>query len=186
MILAVGRLVPYKGFDVLIRAGALLDPALAICIAGGGPLAAALAREAAEAGVSDRVRLLGPVGDAELAALYQRSFAVTMPSVTRAEMYGMTQVEAMSYGKPVVSTRIPRSGVSSVNIDGVTGLTVEPGNAADLASALNRLGDDPVLYATLAAGARRTVAESHGISVVGRQYADLFRRSVAEYPRRRR
>lgn len=179
LVLAVGRLVPYKGFPILIDAVAHLDPSLAVVIVGTGPLAEPLAQRIAACGAGRRVLLAGHVGDGALAALYGRAAIVTMPSVTRAEMYGMTQVEAMSHGVPVVSTAIPRSGVPFVNHDDVTGLTVAPGDAAALAAAINRIAHDPALHRRLGDGGRHSVATDHDSRRAGARYAALIRRVVA-------
>jgi glycosyltransferase involved in cell wall biosynthesis len=179
LVLAVGRLVPYKGFDVLVDASLTLDPSAAIVIVGTGPMAKALDSQARQMGTLDKVFFAGHVGDAALAALYERAAVVTMSSVTRAEMYGMTQVEAMSYGVPVVSTIIPRSGVPLVNINDVTGLTVPPNDAVALSAALSRILTEPDTRNRLGDGGRRLCAEIHDSRQAGRRYAQLIRRVVA-------
>lgn len=179
LVLAVGRLVPYKGFDVLIEAARILDPSLAVVIVGSGPLAEPLTHHAAACGVSDRVMFAGQIDDGALAALYERALIVAMPSVTRAEMYGMTQVEAMSYGRPLVSTCIPRSGVPFVNLDGITGLTVPPADSTALAAAIGRIAADPALHRRLSDGALRVCAAEHDSRQSGSRYAALIRRIVS-------
>jgi glycosyltransferase involved in cell wall biosynthesis len=174
MILAVGRLVPYKGFDVLIRAASLLDPQAAVCIVGEGPLDSELRRMISEAGLSNRVILAGRADDSALKRLFESAHVVTMPSVTRAEMYGMTQVEAMSFGCPVVSTSIPDSGVSWVNQHGVTGLIVEPADHDALAAALNQIVRDDVLHDRLAAGARSVFATEHSLKAAATHYGRIL------------
>jgi glycosyltransferase involved in cell wall biosynthesis len=180
MALAVGRLVPYKGFGILIAAARHLRPDLCVVICGTGPLRAALEADIVRHGVADKVLLLGSVNDADLASLYERARMVVMPSVTRAEMYGMTQVEAMSFGKPVVSTSIPGSGVSYVNRDGETGLIVRPGEVMDLANAMNQLVSDDELYHRLSAGALRAVHDTHDMSRPGEQLANVVREVVMQ------
>lgn len=178
--LSIGRLVPYKGFDVLIEAAKAFDGKLVSVIVGGGPLFEELQAKIEAAGVQDRVMLTGPIDDAALADLLDIAYVGCMPSVTAAEMYGVAQVEAMAFGKPVVSTRLERSGVSYVNKHDVTGLVVEPGDAEGLAVALKRLVDDPALYRRLAAGAAASFAADHDIGPISQAYATLIRRVVAD------
>jgi glycosyltransferase involved in cell wall biosynthesis len=174
LVLAVGRLVPYKGYDVLIDAARALSPDLAVCIAGGGPEAGTLTRRIVEGGLGDRVLLLGRVPASDLRALYEAASIVTMPSVTRQEMYGLTQVESLAFGKPIVSTRIPFSAVPEVNIDGVTGMIVEPANAGALADALNRIGADGAMSARMEIAARDRFLEQHQVRDFGLRYARLL------------
>ena len=125
LVLFAGRMVPYKGVDVLLRALAGIDAAAVI--AGDGPLRSEWMARARELGLADRIRFPGEVSHEELAALYHACDVFVLPSVTRAEAFGYVQLEAMACAKPVVSTRVP-SGVSWVNRDGETGLTVAPGD----------------------------------------------------------
>jgi len=184
LVLSVGRLIPYKGFEVLIDAARRLDPQLAAVIVGDGPLMGALQDAIAAAGVADRVMLAGSVDDDALADLLDLAFVGCLPSVTEAEMYGMVQVEAMAFGKPMVSTRLPRSGVPCVNRHDETGLLVEPRDPVALAAALNRLADDPILYRRLADGAAESFRTDHDIASTGRAYAELIRSVLSREPGR--
>lgn len=154
LLLFVGRLVPYKGVDVLIRALAGLDARLAVV--GDGPERAALEQLARDRGLADRIRFLGAVPDDEVLALYHACDVFVLPSVTRAEAFGMVQLEAMACGKPVISTAL-RSGVPWVNQHGTSGLVVAPGDAAALAGAIRELLGDEGMRRALGAGARRRV-----------------------------
>ena len=133
-VLFIGRLVPYKGVDVLLRAMARVDATA--WVVGDGPLRQALEGEAAGLGLADRVRFLGSLPDAEVVAHLHACDVFVLPSVTHAETFGMVQLEAMTCGKPVVSTNL-RSGVPWVNRHEETGLVVEPGDAEGLADALD-------------------------------------------------
>jgi len=175
IVLSVGRLVGYKGFDVLVASASRLADDLCVVIAGSGPLAGALQAEVVRQNAGGKVLLLGSVDDADLAALYEAAYAVAVPSVTRAEMYGVTQVEAMSFARPVVSTNIPGSGVSQVNLHDETGLVVTPGDCIELADALNRLAKDEQLYRRLSVGAERSIRETHDLSRAGGKVAALVR-----------
>src|SRR5262249_2238105 len=139
-------MVPYKGFDVLLRAMTGVN-ARAILV-GSGPLQAAWEALAVDLGVSDRVHFAGEVSSLELAALYHACDVFVLPSVTRQEAFGMVQLEAMACGKPVISTLLP-SGVPWVNRHGETGLVVPPSNVPALRSALQALIADPALRTKL-------------------------------------
>ncbi len=153
LVLFVGRMVPYKGVDVLIDA--MQGVAGTAVIVGEGPQRAALEHQSRTLGIADRVKFAGEVGDGELAALYEACDVFVLPSVTRQEAFGVVQLEAMASGKPVISTDLG-TGVGWVNQHGKTGLIVPPRDAAGLRGALQRLLGDAALRASLGnAGARR-------------------------------
>jgi len=156
IVLFVGRLVPYKGVDVLLRAMQGLDAAAVVV--GDGPLRAELEREASAIGVSQRVFFLGTVPEDALAFWYRECDVLALPSTTSAEAFGLVQLEAMARAKPVVSTSVA-SGVPWVNQDGVTGLTVPPGDADALRAALARILAAPDLRARMGEAARRRFLE---------------------------
>jgi glycosyltransferase involved in cell wall biosynthesis len=136
LILAVGRLVPYKGFDILIRAMKNIDGRLLLI--GAGPRYNALARLAASEGVESKITMLGRVED--IRPYFAAATVFVLPSVTRAEAFGIVQLEAMAAGLPVINTDID-SGVPEVCVDGVMGLTVSPQDATSLSQAIRLLLD---------------------------------------------
>jgi rhamnosyl/mannosyltransferase len=137
LVLAVGRLVGYKGFIYLLEAMRSVDATL--LLVGTGPLDAELRRAAQSYRVSDKVKFLGRVDD--LQKYYRASSVFVLPSISRAEAYGLVQLEAMAAGLPVVNTDLD-TGVPEVSIDGVTGITVPPEDANSLARAINVLLED--------------------------------------------
>lgn len=139
VILAVGRLVPYKGFDVLIEAAKYLDSDAAVVIVGGGPLQDSLLHAIQSYGVSDKVCLAGRLSDECLHKLFATASMYCLPSTYRAEAFGVVLLEAMAYGLPIVATDIPGSGVPWVNKNGVSGINVPVGDAKALAEACNQL-----------------------------------------------
>jgi rhamnosyl/mannosyltransferase len=151
VVLFVGRLVYYKGVDVLVRAVAQVDADLVVI--GEGPLERELHELARAAGLSERSTFLPPVGEAELAAWYHAADVFCLPSVAQSEAFGLVQIEAHAAGTPVVSTDLP-TGVPYANLDGLTGLIVPPGDAVALARALHELLADDELRARLGAQAR--------------------------------
>jgi len=154
LVLAVGRLVPYKGFSVLVEAAARMTTDAAVVIVGGGPLDAELRGQIASFDAGGRVLLAGRIDDATLAALQGLATVFCMPSVERSEAFGVALVEAMAYGLPIVATQIPGSGVPWVNLDGKSGINVPVGDPLKLALALDHLLQDPSLRQRLAQGAR--------------------------------
>ena len=156
IVLFVGRLVAYKGVDVLLEALHGID-AVALLV-GNGPQRAALVAKAGSLGLSNRVQFLGEVSGDELSALYRACDLFVLPSVTRQEAFGVVQIEAMAYGKPVVSTDLG-TGVAWVNQHGETGLVVPPGSASALHDAISQvLADAPRRIALGRAGAERARA----------------------------
>jgi rhamnosyl/mannosyltransferase len=156
IVFSLGRLVEYKGYEYLIKAAKYLDENYIILIGGNGPLQAILQHLIDELGVADRVELLGYVQDNQkIASCFMACDIFCLSSIWKTEAFGIVQIEAMSCGKPVVATRIPESGVSWVNEDGVSGYNVEPEHAEALAVAFKRIMAEKQLYAALSVGARQ-------------------------------
>jgi glycosyltransferase involved in cell wall biosynthesis len=173
LILFVGRMVYYKGLEHLLRAMLQLDATLVLV--GTGPLRASLEQLARELGVRERVVFAGALKeDEQLAAAYQAADVFVLPSDRSAEAFSFAMVQAHAAGLPAVSTRLP-TGVVEVNRDGVTGLVVPPGDAAALASALDRLLRDPALRRRLAEGARTLAAERFEARACAARVSQLYR-----------
>lgn len=157
LVLGVGRLVAYKGFDVLVEALTRID-ATAI-IVGDGAQANHLRRLIKRRGIANRVLLFGSVSRERLRILLHAARVFAFPSVTTAETFGIAQLEAMAAALPIVNTALP-SGVPAVARDGIEALTVPPGDPLKLADPIARLLDEPQLAASLgSAGRQRAVAE---------------------------
>ena len=170
IVLAVGRLVGYKGFDVLIRAMAGL--AATLVLVGAGPEEARL-----RALAGPRVVFAGRVSDADLVACYHAADVCCLPSLTIAEAFGVVLLEAMACAKPLVTTALP-TGVTAVNRDGVTGLTVPPGDADALREALQALLDSPSQRGNLGAAGRRVLEREYTASLMGERYEALYREAL--------
>ena len=179
LVIAVGRLVYYKGFEHLIEAMTRVDARLLLI--GEGPLRGDLMKKADELRVADRVEFLGGVADP--VPYYQAADVFVLPSIARSEAFGIVQLEAMACGTPVINTRLP-SGVPYVSRHEQTGLTVEPGNSAALAHAIGRLLGDRELRDQLGCAARRRVREEFDQAGMSGRTLDLYR-SVVDNGRRR-
>lgn len=137
LLFSLGRMVHYKGFSYLIEAMSLLPERFHLILGGKGPLKEELEAQIRERGLQQRVELLsGFIPDETVFALFGAADIFVLPSVMKTEAFGIVQIEAMSCGTPVVATRIPESGVSWVNEEGVSGLNAEPADARSLADAI--------------------------------------------------
>jgi rhamnosyl/mannosyltransferase len=175
LVLGVGRLVPYKGFEYLVRAMREVDGRLVIV--GDGPERGALEREIAQAGVEDRVRLVGSVPD--LAPWLHAADVFALSSVQRSEAFGLVQVEAMACGRPVVNTALD-SGVPYVSLDGETGLTVPARDPASLGRAIARLLADDALRARLGANGRARAARLFSVEAMAAETLSLYERVAGQ------
>ncbi len=163
LFLAVGRLVPKKGFNVLLRACGILrsyGQDFQCVIAGEGPERGRLEHLVEKLGLADHVRLVGPVlQDRLLDEFYSRATLLVQPSVTSADgdQDGIPTVilEALAVGLPVVAS--PVSGIAEAVIQGETGLLAKPGDPIALAEAMNELTMDPELVHCFAIAGRRLI-----------------------------
>lgn len=166
-VLAVARLVPQKGIDVLIRATAQLDAT--VLVAGDGPERAAL-----EAAAGGRVQLLGRRSD--VPALLASADVFVLPS--RYEGTSLALLEAMGAGKAVVATAI--GGTDELVRDGIDGLLVPPDDADALAAAIGRLLDDPQLRARLGASAAARVAADFSATAAAERVVAVYREVLVD------
>ena len=173
LVFALGRHVYYKGFEFLLRALAEL-PEASLVLGGTGPLSGQLRGLARDIGVAARVDFAGRIAEAELPAYYQACDVYCLPSVERAEAFGIVQLEAMAAGKPVVCCELG-NGVTWVNRDGVTGLVVPPADPSALARALRRLKDDAELRNRLGAQGRERALREFTVKAMSGSTLQVYR-----------
>jgi phosphatidylinositol alpha-1,6-mannosyltransferase len=187
LVLGVSRLVPRKGFDVLIDAVARLDRVLSsppaggavhLALAGSGRDRARLARRAARAGLAGRFHLLGRVPDDDLAAVYGAADVFAMCCRERwggleAEGFGIVFLEAAACGVPAVAGR--SGGASEAVDDGTTGFVVDPRDAGAVAGAVGRLLTEPALRRTMGAAARARVESAFAYDILAARLTALAR-----------
>jgi glycosyltransferase involved in cell wall biosynthesis len=165
-LLTVGRLVPRKGVDAVIRALRRLPTHVAYRVVGSGPDEARLRQLAIDMGVAERVAFLGRVDAEQLDREYQRCAVYVQPSRRtpegELEGYGLTYFEAAAWGRPVIAGR--SGGEIDVVVDGSTGLLVDGTSVERVASALNALLSDPHRMAELGAAGRRRVETTNNWS----------------------
>jgi len=174
LVVGLSRLVPRKGFDVLIEAAARLAPSrpdLLVAIGGSGRDRERLERRARE--LRAPVRFLGRVDDADLPGLYGAADVFAMVCRNRwlgleQEGFGIVFVEAAAAGVPQIAG--DSGGSAEAVADGVTGLVVDdPDDPAQVADALGRLLDDPDLRRRMGEAARRRVERDFAYDVLARR-----------------
>jgi glycogen(starch) synthase len=169
-VLGVGRLVPQKGFDVLINAFAADELAeLKLVIAGDGFERDKLRARAREVGADSRVHFVGAVPRVRVARLMRGARVFALPS--RAEPFGIALLEAMAVGVPAVATAA--GGIPEFAHDGVNALLVQPDDANALAGAIAQLAFDSGLRARVIAGGRAT-AEAHAWGRIAGKYEEAY------------
>ena len=176
VVLTVGRLVPYKGLFVLLAAAAKMEIKVAFAIIGTGPLQQPLTEEIARLGLQDNVRLMGRQTSEALDQIFSESTVFCLPSIDRAEAFGVVLLEAMRAGKPVIATNIANSGVSWVNKHGVSGENVTPENATELAVTLTRILSDPDLAKQYGTGARLRFENEFTQDTMTDAFLDAYRK----------
>lgn len=151
LLFALGRHVPYKGMEYLVRASKFLPDSYAVCIGGEGPLTDSLGKLAED---DPKVAFLGKMDEEERKAYLLACDVFCFPSVTKNEAFGIALAEAMMMGKPSVTFTIEGSGVNFVSLKGVTGEEAENGNPEAFAAAVDRIASDRELAARYALAAK--------------------------------
>lgn len=149
-ILHVGRLIPRKGVDRLLRAvaQARLRVALNVVLVGSGPQEGQLRRLASDLGISTSVEFRGFVDQPELPKVYAEADVFAFPTLD--DPFGIVVLEAAASGLPVVAS--PFAGATTDLIeDGRSGFVIHPGDTARWARALVDLAMDPTLGQRLGA-----------------------------------
>ena len=177
LVLSVGRLVYYKGFEYLIHA--LKQVRGKLLIIGDGPLREKLRSLARDLDISDKVVLAGEIQNEQVVPYYHAARVFALASIARSEAFGIVQIEAMSAGLPVVNTRLD-SGVPFVSLDQQTGLTVPPADPDSLAAAINRLLDDDALRESFGRAAVSRARQEFSLESMTSKTLALYDRVVAD------
>lgn len=177
LVVAVGRLVGYKGFENLIRALQHVDATVAIV--GEGALADELRELAGTLKVADRIKFFGRLPRSEIKCLIHAGRVLAMPSVSAAESFGLVQLEAMAAGRPVINTSLA-TAVPRVARNGLEALTVPPEDAKALAAAITRLLDDPSYARDLGVAAQARAEERYRLDRFRSENVRLYREVLGE------
>lgn len=151
LVLFVGVLRYYKGLQYLVEA--MQEVRGHLLIVGAGPLREALLARIRSAGLQKRITLLDAVEDALLPAIYKAADVYVLPACERSEALGLSLMEAMAAGTPVISTELG-TGTSYVNQDGVTGIVVPARDPRALAVAINRITQNQLMRRSMGEAAK--------------------------------
>jgi glycosyltransferase involved in cell wall biosynthesis len=167
----MGRLVPGKGTDHIIRALAQASRQISVklLIAGDGPERSRLASLAHDLGADPKIEFLGIVRD--LPSFWRRCDVAAVPSETL-ESFSMVTLEAMACGTPIIATQ--SGAIPELVIDSATGTLVPPSDVGALAKALILYAEHPKLRSEHGAAARARAIEHFHIEDCARAYLDLF------------
>ena len=175
-LLAVGRLVEKKGFDVLIDALSHMDDAVTLRVVGDGPARADLVSRVAGLRLESRVTFAGVCTHAELPREYAMANVVVVPSVvdSTGDRDGLPNVllEAMASGRAVVGTRV--GAIAAAIEEGRNGLLVEPGSPAELARAISSLAVSKEWRASMGYRGRHVVEREYDLGDCTKCFADLL------------
>jgi alpha-maltose-1-phosphate synthase len=188
-VLVVGRLTPHKGFDRVMTA---MPRDVVLTVAGTAghdpdPPERDYPRYLQQLAAGRDVRFTGPIDDGTLAMLYRRAAVVAVPSVevtcygrevAVSELLGLTAIEAMASGTPVVASRL--GGLAETVVDGETGFLVDPADTGELADRLGQLLADPERARRMGDAARRLVLERYTWDACARRCLDAYRRLLPQ------
>lgn len=180
-IIAVGRLVRMKGFDILVNASRILRDQQydhQITIVGSGPQEGELRQQVATHGLHRHVSLVGYATPADVKERLRTADIFVLPAVWDPIAHSQDGIplaimEAMAMGVPVISTRL--SGIPELVDDHITGFLVSPGSPSDLATAIRKVAGLSVAERdTILASARRRIETRHDIRRLTADLADMF------------
>lgn len=171
IVMFLGRHVPYKGIEYLVKATKLIKSDCYILIGGSGPLTDGLKKQNDDS----RVKFLGRINEDMLPAYYYASDIFAFPSITKNEAFGVALAEAMYCYCPAVTFTIKGSGVNWVSINGETGIEVENGSSSKLAEAIDTLMLDKSLRESYSLSARKRVEELFLVESIRHKVIDLYK-----------
>ncbi|MBF0507560.1 MAG: glycosyltransferase [Deltaproteobacteria bacterium] len=179
----VGRMVSYKGLDVLLDAMQYCPFAI-LYLVGDGPERPRLERLTQKLGLTEQVRFCGMVPDKDLPGYFRAADVFALPSNSPAEAFGLTQLEAMSYGLPVINTDL-FTGVPDVSLHGRTGLTVPVNNSKAFAAAMTTLSEDAGLRETFGKNARERFESLFTLAVTAKETLKVYQEALTKKRRRK-
>lgn len=180
LVIFVGRLVPYKGLQTLLRSFRDVTkrtPSAHLAIVGSGPEEPVLERLSDQLGLANAVRFLGTLPRSRLREAYSACDLFVLPSRSRSEAFGIVLLEAMARSKPVVASHV--GGIPYVVRDGETGILASPSDPISLEEAISRLLGDAELRQRMGQAGRKRVLASFTRKPVTMQLLDVYQKLLA-------
>lgn len=171
----VGVLRRYKGLKYLIESAVFLKD-ISIMIVGNGPEEKFL-KKMADDHALENIIFKGFVEESEKKILINNSLGVILPSISRAEAFGVCLLEGMAHSKPLICTRIG-SGMEFVNIDGVTGYVVAPESGVELAKAMQEIAENEILRNKMGTASLKRFKDKFTNDVTSAKYIELYEQAV--------
>lgn len=169
-LLFVGKLRSYKGVDVLIQS--ILELDVILTIVGDGPELESLTNLVNYLNIKNKVIFKSQVSNDILLSEYSAADLFVLPSINEAEAFGLVQLEAMSFGLPVINTKL-NSGVPFVSINEYTGYTVKPNDISEMRTGISKIFSSQIVYNQFSNNAKKRVLEFTN-EKMSKSYYDLY------------
>ncbi len=173
LIVSIGRLVYYKGFEQLIAASRMLNASVAII--GSGPLEQQLRTLAKDL---PRVHILGEVPEQELLTSLSAADCFVLASTSHAEGFGIATLEAQAMGVPAVVTDVGTATIEAIE-PGRSGLVVSPGAPDEIAAACREIVESPDRRQTMSVAAREHVLRRHSATALADRLRTVYDRALS-------
>lgn len=174
IIYSFGRMTEYKGFEYLIEAVQYLPDDYIVIIAGGGDFSK-YKELVKKYKLIDKVIFVGRIDDREVGAYYKIADIFVLPSISRNEAFGLVQCEAMYFGKPIISTDIPGSGVSFVNKNNETGFIVPIKDAKAISEKIIVLLNNKEIYNKFSTNSKKRFHKYFDISSITKEIIKIYK-----------
>lgn len=178
IVLCIGRLTFYKGHRYLIEAAKQLEDDTVVLLGGVGEMEQELKEDVKQNGLVGKVEFLGRIPQDLIYSYYKASDIFCLPSITKAEAFGVVLLEALALGIPIIACDIPGSGVPWVNQDGVTGFNVPVKDASALAEKINLLLRDKDLRKQMSAACVERFNRYYSVDKMVKSTYQVYRQLV--------
>jgi glycosyltransferase involved in cell wall biosynthesis len=182
IIFFAGTIESYKGIKYLLKGMQIVQksyPDVKLILAGAGREFEHFKALAEKLGLNGNVEFLGPVDFNNMPKLYQKCDIFCLPSMF--EAFGMSIIQAMSCGKPVVSTRV--GGIPEIIKEEKSGMLVPPGDAESLACAIIRLAKNKTLRQKMGVYNRKLCTAKYDWDVIVGRFEEIYEKAIRDWKR---